>query len=40
MGFNITITFNDILFLIGLAPLYAVFWVMFKDWLNDKNRYN
>jgi hypothetical protein len=39
MYFNIIITFNDILFLIGLAPLYAVFWVMFKDYLNDKDRY-
>jgi len=39
MGFNIVITFNDILFLIGLAPLYVVFWVMFKDWYNDKDRY-
>jgi hypothetical protein len=31
MGFNILITFNDILFLIGLAPMYAVFWAMFMD---------
>jgi len=39
MHFNIVITFNDILFLMAMCPLLAVFCVMFKDWLNDKDRY-
>ena len=39
MQFNIIITFNDMLFLLGCVPLVMIFWVMFKDWSNDKNRY-
>jgi len=39
MYFNIIITFNDILFLLSMTPLVAVFCVMFKDYLNDKDRY-
>ena len=39
MYFNIVITFNDVLFLLGMIPLIAVFCVMFKDWVNDKDRY-
>jgi hypothetical protein len=39
MYFNIIITFNDLLFLFALMPLLAVFCVMFKDYLNDKDRY-
>lgn len=32
MNFDITITFNDIIFLLGMMPLAAIFYVMFKDW--------
>ena len=38
MNFDITITFNDILFLLGMIPLAAIFYVMFKDWVKDRNR--
>ena len=38
MNFDINITLNDILFLLGMMPLTAIFYVMFKDWLKDKNR--
>lgn len=38
MNFNIVITFSDIVFLLGLAPLYALFWVMFMDLYKDKDR--
>jgi hypothetical protein len=39
MYFNIIITFNDLLFLLCMIPLIAIFCVMFKDWVNDKDRY-
>ena len=38
MYFNIVITFNDILFLLCMIPFLAVFWVMFSDWVKDKDR--
>ncbi len=38
MYFDITITFNDVLFLLGMMPLVAIFWVMFNDWKKDKTR--
>ncbi len=38
MNFDITITFNDILFLLGMIPLASIFYVLFKDWVKDKNR--
>jgi len=36
MYFNIIITFNDLLFLLSMTPLVAIFCVMFKDWLKDR----
>lgn len=39
MYFNITITFNDMLFLLCMIPLFMIFGLMFKDWYNDKDRY-
>jgi hypothetical protein len=38
MYFNIIINFNDLLFLLACVPLIMIFWVMFKDWKNDKHR--
>jgi len=37
MYFNIIVTLNDIIFLLGCMPLAAIFIVMFGDW--KKNRY-
>ena len=31
MYFNIIITFNDILFLIALSPLFVLYWVMLYE---------
>jgi hypothetical protein len=36
MYFNIIITFNDLLFLLCMTPLVAIFCVMFSDWLKDR----
>jgi len=36
MYFNIIITFNDLLFLLAMTPLVAIFCVMFADWLKDR----
>jgi hypothetical protein len=38
MYFNIVITFNDILFLIALAPLFTLFWVMLSDYMKDRDK--
>lgn len=36
MHFNIIITFNDMLLLLSMTPLVAIFCVMFSDWLKDR----
>jgi hypothetical protein len=38
MNFDITITFNDMLFLLSSIPLVAIFYVLFKDWVKDRHK--
>ena len=39
MYFNIVITMSDVIFFLSMIPFLAVFFVMFTDWLKDKDRY-